>query len=271
MNRIFFSVKEILNEVFFNGIDESIELLKEYDFYDIIEQHLLFLKNKKEDEVKKNFETVTLLFIETVNSKLSQINDDKLRLDLKYILTEIGNYIIDSVSFENEELKSLRDALISLSEIKGYDYKDIESRLQISRLIRNSEKNSINTSRIEKQPYYEWLIEDYKMDEISNNLKSEGVIRSVKSFKKIFTPEPIQFQADSEKGDFLFILFDILYDEKVIRPKVKRGKFLALQRFGVDLHNEILYKKESKYIKQEIKKNKERHEKLREKVEKWIR
>lgn len=271
MNNILYSVKEILDEVFFDGVDESIALLKEYELYDAVEEHLGFLKEKKEEEIKKNFETITLLFIQTVNSKLHKIKDDEPRLELKYILTEIGNYIVDSIPFKNKELKSLREALISLSELKGYDYKDIESRLQISRLIRNSERSPVNTSNFDKEPYYEWLKEDYKIDEISNNLRSEGVIKSVKSFKKIFTPEPIEFQANSEKKDFLFVLFDTLYDEKIIRPKVKKGKFLALQRFGVDLHNEILYKKESKYIKQEIKKNKERHEKLREKVEKWIK
>ncbi|CAA0180198.1 hypothetical protein [Tenacibaculum maritimum] len=271
MSQIFYSIEEILSEIFFDNISESINLLKEYGFYTLVNEHLIFLKEKKDNEIKEAIETVVISFIQTVNTKLYDIDDEDNKLELKYLLSEIGNYIIDCINLERPKLKSLKSALISLSELKGYDYKDIESRLQISRLIRISTSTKDDLiEELDKRPYYEWLSKDYKIDEISKNLKSENIIKSVKSFKRIFTTEPEEFQTNPDKREFLFILFDVLYDNNFIKPKIKKGKFLPLQKYCVDFQNKILFKKKPKYIKQEIKKKAEKYERLKAKAKKWL-
>ncbi|WP_299112032.1 hypothetical protein [uncultured Winogradskyella sp.] len=275
MNKsIFFSVEEILNEVFFNNVDESILLLKKYELYDIVQQNLSYLKNKKERDTKKVFDTITISFLQTVNTILHAIEDIDIRNDLKYILSNIGHYIIDNFAdyqiLTITELKSLRESLISLSEIKGYNFKDIDSHLQLNRLIRKMENKSTVASNDMPKVYYDWLGNINKLDEIADNLYSERAIKSVKTFKKLFKPEPVNLEINPAKSDLVFVLFDILHEKKLIQPKNRRGKFLALKQHSVDLQGKVLFKKAPKYIKQEIKKREETYYQLRAKAEKWI-
>ncbi|MBN4047209.1 hypothetical protein JYU05_01540 [bacterium AH-315-P13] len=271
---IFFSVEEILNEVFFNDVEESIKLLKDHELFDVVERNLEYLKNKNEKDAQKVFDTITVSFLQTVNTTLHTIDDLNVRNNLKYILSNIGNYIIDNFSeykiLTIKELKSLRESLISLSEVKGYNFNDIDNHLQLNRLIRKMEKKTEFTLNDLPAVYYDWLGNNNKLDEIARNLYSEGAIKSVKSFKKLFQPEPVNVQINPTKCEFVFILFDTLHEKKLIQPKIKRGKFVPLQRYSVDFQGEILFKKAPKYIKQEIKKRKETYSKLKAKAEKWI-
>ncbi len=268
MNRMFFSVEEILNEIFFDQIDENIKLLKKHKLYDVVEEHLVFLKSKKQSEIKEGFETLTVSFFQTINTTLKEIDDLEIRDDLKYVLSNIGNYIIDSVSLDKSELESLKEALVNLSKLKGYSFKDIDRYIQINRSIRKIEDNPLTKNK--NNPYYEWKGDDYKLKEIADNLKSEDIIESVIPFKKLFAPEPNKIIINSEKGDFLFVLFDTMHDKGLIKSKIKRGKFVPLQEHCVDLYENILYEDKPKYIKQKIKKEKEKYHELIAKAKKWI-
>ncbi len=275
MNKpILFSVEEILNEVFFNDVSKSVQLLKDYDLFDVVEQNLQYLNNKNGKDAKKVFDTITVSFLQTVNLTLHKIDDLDVRNDLKYILSNIGNYIIDTFSDHNiltvNELKSLRESLISLSEVKGYSFNDIDNHLQLNRLIRKMEGNSKPISNGLPHSYYNWLGVDYELDELARNLHSDKAIKSVITFKKLFSSNPVHVEIYPEKRDFVFVLFDTLHNKKLIQPKGKRGKFIPLQQYSVDLQGKILFKKEPKYINQEIKKRKEMYDELRVKAEKWI-
>jgi hypothetical protein len=272
---ILFSVKDILEEIFFEDVRNEIQLLKDNHVYEIVESNLSHLRDKNEESIQRDFNTITLSFVQKINDHLKHVEDQSIKNRLKYILGEIGNYIIDSLVNNNVlthlELVTLDESLKSLSELNAYDYSDINMRLQIKRLIRNkSNGNNVQKVTANEKAHYLWLEKNHKLDEITDNLYSEKIITSKKSFRKLFSGEPIKVSVSNEKADFLFILFDVLHENRYIKPKGIQGKFQPLCQNCVDLDGKILFKTEPKYIKQKIKRTPKTHEKLRSKAETWI-
>lgn len=267
------SVEKIIDDIFFDDTIYAISLLKQYKLYTLIDERLNYLSSQIEQDNQLDFITLSISFIQEVNTILDNVEDEEEKKKLKYFLGSISNYIIDTLTNEkiitSQNLISLKDSLKNLAEVKNYNFQDIEMRLQIDRLIKrldsSEERNSTKVN-----PYYEWKSKAYKLDEISKDLKSENVILSTKKFKKLFTLNPVSFKVSPDKADFLFVLFEVLYDFKLITPKIKKGKFSALVEFAIDLNEKVLYEKIPKYIKQEIKKNPQRYNELRERAIKWI-
>lgn len=270
---VLFSVDKMINKIFFDDTESAISLLKEYKLYALVNERLSYISRQIEQNNKLDFTTLSISFIQEVNSILDDIENEKIKQKLKYFLGSISNYIIDTLTNEkiitSQNLIFLKESLKNLADVKNYNFQDIEMRLQIDRLIDRLD-SSEEPNSIKAVPYYEWKSRPHKLDEVSRDLKSEKVIHSTKDFRKLFSQNPVFFKVPPDKSDFLFVLFEVLYDYKLITPKVKKGKFSALVEFATDLEEKVLYRKSPKYIKQEIKKNIQTYNKLKDKAVKWI-
>ena len=120
--------------------------------------------------------------------------------------------------------------------------------------------------------HYEWLGKLHHLDELSNNLKHEKTILSVKDFKKLFEKHDnplLKVQFEKQSLHFLLALFDELRNRKLLLPKGNKGHFHPLKAYGVDFENNILIKKSPKTIKFTAKKNAEKWEKHVNKAKSW--
>ena len=267
------SIESILNDIFFDGTEKTIEQLKEYGLYEITQKKIAFFNDSMNQNKVANLNAVYASFVQSINTKLNNVSDLDEREHLKYILVNIGNHLIDKF-IENrllttDDLKALEASLKEIYEILGYDFNDLLKRTQFARIASLLDSQENNK---EANIYYEWISDNLNhFDEICRNLKSEKSISSIKDFKKLFTPKPVNVNFSKKSGEFVIVLFDTLYNEKLIKPRKKKGHLAPLKNYAVDFENNVLFKKEMKQIKYTIKKNESKYNKLKVKAEKWVK
>ncbi len=268
------SIESILNDIFYDGTEKTIEQLKKYGLYEITQKKITFFNDSVNQNKVTNLNAVYALFVQSINTKLNNISDLDEREHLKYILSNIGNHLIDKLIESRlitpNDLKSLEVSLEEIYKILGYDINDLLKRTQFSRIASLLDSQKENNNR-ESNIYYDWIGEDLnRFDEICRNLKSEKSISSIKDFKKLFTSEPVNVSFKKENFEFVVVLFDTLYEQKLIMPRKKKGHLAPLKNYAVDFDDNVLFKKEMKQIKYTIKKNTVKYNKLKGKAEKWV-
>lgn len=244
-------------------------ILEKNELIEILQKQVLYFNMYIKDDSMSDFNTTSITDLQVIKSKLNILENKKDIEFLKYLCSSIGNYLIHKLLNQNRicatDLKSLNEALKNVSELRDYA---IEARLQLNR------NADLIETKDTKEPcicaYYEWLQNDYFLDEISSNLRSEKIIRSVKDFKKLFTKNPVQVAFDVESKEFIIVLFDLLYQKNIIKPKIRKGHFVPLKEFSVDLDNKVLFKRDMKQVKYSVKKNTEKYHKIEAKAMKWI-
>jgi len=268
------SIESILNEIFFNGTDETISMLKAYELYEITQKKITFFNDCIDKPIVDNLSVVYISFIQSINTKLNAIKNTEDKEHLKYILSNIGNHLIDELLKNKKinigDLKKLEESLKEVYNILGYDFEDFQNRTQFTRILSLLESQSDIKTEESPKIYYEWNGGINHFDEVSRNLKSENSIQSIKDFKKLFSPSPVKVNFNKENSDFITILFDALYENKIIKPKVKRGHLAPLKSHAVDFENNVLFNKSMKQTKYTIKKNTAKYDVLRSKAEKWM-
>ena len=268
------SIKFILNEIFFNEVDTALLKLKQYGFDVILEQKINLIYTRFQSKNISDIDIIASLFLQTVNTKLKEITDKEDELFVKYLLTDIGNHLIlnfykiETVTYK--DLEKLNNTFKSICEIEGYDYKDLENRIGL--------KSKIDLLRIDqdgvqevKIVYYDWLVGNSALDFLIDDLKSEKIIKVKNEFRSLFTKNPLKTKINPEFKEFLFILFDTLYEHKIIKPRVKKGHFSPLVQNAVDFDGSTLYIQKANSYKFTIQKNKEKYNKLKSKASKWIK
>ena len=107
----------------------------------------------------------------------------------------------------------------------------------------NKNNAGITKMRETKYPYYQWLGYDYELNDLIYTLKDKGILIRVKGFRYLFRPikTSFHFYALRERIDELVIIFDILKEKGLIRPKIVSGHFTPLARYGVDNEGSILF------------------------------
>lgn len=265
------SIKNILDEVYFGKVDDAIQKLEQYGFYDVLNKKVITIYKKLESKELLNIEIVATSFLQTINTKLNSVEDDTDKYFLKYIISEVSNYLIkkyfsiEEVTYEN--LERLEGALQSISEVEEYDYRDLESRLNLKKTISFLK---LKTSSKPIIVHYEWCRDKESLNTLAYDLKSMEVIRSVGDFKRLFSSSPISVKIDDTHKEFVFILFDLLHEQRLIKAKGRKGHFTPLVKNTVDYENNILFNKRPNQIKYTIQKNKEKYWVLRAKAEKRI-
>lgn len=267
------SIKSILNKIFFNEVDTALLKLKQYGFDIILEQKINLIYKRFQSKNISDIDIIASSFLQTVNTKLKEITSKEDELFVKYLLTDIGNHLIQN--FKNvktvtyRDLDKLNNTFKSICEIEGYDYKDLENRIGLKNkidLLKVNQDGVLDT----KPVYYDWLKSNSSLDFLIDDLKSEKMIKVKNEFNSLFTQNPLKTKINAEFKEFIFILFDTLYEKKIIQPRVKKGHFLPLIQNAVDFDGNILYLKKANSYKFTIKKNKEKSNKLKRKSLKWI-
>lgn len=263
------SIESILNDVFFDGTEKAISDLKQYELFDITQKQIDYFNESIQNKKVSNLDLIYTLFAQQINSKLININDSEVKERLKYLLSEIGNFLIDKLITENlvfkDDLIGLEEALKDAYNLLGYDFQDLKKRTQFSRIASMIENQKKNIT-----VYYEWMKYKILFEDILQNLKSENIIKSIKDFRKLFTPNPVSVNINSDFSEFIIVLFDTLHEKKIIKSRGRKGHFTPLKNYSIDFDNNILFKKEMKHVKDAIKKNPLKHEQLKKKAEKWI-
>lgn len=270
------SIESILNDIFYDGTEKTIEQLKKYGLYEITQKKIIFFNDSMNQNKVANLNTVYASFVQSINTKLNSISDLDEREHLKYILSNIGNHLIDKLIENNiitsSDLKGLEESLKDIYELLDYDFEDLAKRTQFTRIASLLDSKETQNNKNESERYYEWIGSDHNhFDWVCRNLKSEKSISSIKDFKKLFTPKPVKVGFCKDNFEFVVVLFDTLYEQNIIKPKKRKGHLAPLKDYAVDFENNVLFKKEMKQIKYTIKKNQTKYSKLRGKAEKWIK
>lgn len=264
------SIEFILNDIFYNGTKEAIKKLKKHNLYEILQKALIFYTNSiDENKINKLNVEFTKLIIE-INTKLKKLSHSEEKEHIKYLFSNIGEHLISNLwekkLINQKDLIQLNEFLKQIFDIHDYDFKDLSKRISFL----NKYSQLSNDNQIHHNRYYEWNGKINCLDYISKNLKSEKLISSIKDFKKLFTDEPILTRFDRNNNEFIVVLFDTLYEEKLIKPKKTKGHLAPLKAHAVDFDEKVLFTKEMKHIKYTIKKNESKYSKLRNKAKKWI-
>ena len=273
--KIFFSVEEILSDIYFDEIEEAINKLKDYNLLEEVDKKLRFLESQIEQKRKLNLNVFAISFLQSINTNVLNIQNIEDKEFLKCILSDIGTYLIDVFIMEGtinvHGLKDLEGSLKSISEIEGYNYRDLEKHIQLRRAINNqSSMNNQYEIKTTKLVYYDWTTDDYILNEIAGNLKSEESISCAITFKKLFSDKPKKVSINRKSKDFIVVLFDVLHKKGLIKPRGNKGHFIPLSRYAVDFENNLLFNKAMKQEKYTIKKNESKYIALKRKAEKWI-
>ncbi len=262
------TLNKIIEDIFFNDTQIAIDKLREYNLYDIIEKHI--------DSINadlNNFNTIATSLISSVNSILRNVSNLEEKAYLEYLISDIANFIIKKFFSEgtinHNEIASLDEQIKTICNLNGYNYVDFQKLIPLKKI---SEYIAINQSRKEnnKLVYYYWNTKNYILDELAKNLKSEQIIYSIKDFKKLFSSEPIEVVFNKEKVNFIIILFDELYHLDFIKPKIKKGHFIALKQYSIDQDKNSLFEKEIKHLNYSIKKNATEYNKIKSKIKNWL-
>jgi len=259
----------ILREIYSNDIQEGIEILNRYDFYNTIQKNIDFLNKDNKD--KKVIKHLVGHFLHSINQKLLKIDDLEDKMYLKIIISDVGLYLIKT-QFKNqniniEDLKEINNQLKYTCEIEGYDFEELQKLLGLDQIYKFLQDDL--RDNIKKVIYFEWLGKNNHFDEIVDTLKTEGVIRSKKEFKKLFTENPVNVRIDIAQKDFLIIFIDYLKESNLLTTKPKKGHLLVLRECIVDDDKKRIFKKEMKHEKYRIKKNAQKYNELRRIAKNW--
>lgn len=261
-------VDKIIEDIFLNDTQQAINKLKEYHLYDIIEKHINSI-----NPTLDNFNTIATSLLSSINSTLKNVNNPDDKIHLEYLISEIANNIIKKFFSEgyidNNEIIQLDNQIKTVCYLNGYNYADFQKLVPLQKI---SEYLNISKSKSgnEKNAYYSWIGKEHILDELAKNLKSENIIYSVKDFKKLFSSQPVKVVFNKKQIDFIIVFFDELYSLKYIKPKIKKGHFLALKEHGIDQDQKLLFEKNVKHLNYAIKNNPLKHNKIKGKIKKWL-
>ncbi|NOZ33939.1 MAG: hypothetical protein GXO80_01395 [Chlorobi bacterium] len=261
------SLLEIKIRENYSNAEDLILIIRKYDFEAFLNKvfHTVneYLKNEENDKILNIANTV----LTNTNEKLRQITSKTDKKAIKYLLSDIfKSYIteIDQKS-QNEFIPKLIESFKTISNISDYNYAELENLLNLE------SSNVLKSKKYFESPYYEWAGKTYEFDEFLRDIKDKRIITSIKSFKKLFKKsESEYFVGNPDKIEDLLIVFVILKEKKLIRPKVISGYFSPLVHFGVDNEKNFLFKKAPNKLHELLKRNTLKYNKLKEKHEKWI-
>lgn len=240
-----------------------INLIQKYDF----ERFLNGLLSEIEfaiinSDTKRLSELATSSLIR-INENLKGINP-KEKEQLEFLLSDIFQSIMNNIE-SPEILSEIQTTLLKACNLSGYSYETLEHMLGLK-------KQQILRPKPESKkgfPYYAWLGLDYELNSLLDFLVDKGVILSKKGFRKIFNPitDHFDYKGNKEKiGDFVLI-FSLLKEKCLLKPKFNSGHFSPLVRYGVDNDGDYLFKKAPNKIHEYLKRDKAVYNRLRDKYE----
>ena len=240
-------MEELIKNLFVDKWEYSLNLICKYGLREILHNLISVIELKISKESYNNgINGISSSFLTNLNTNyLSKITIKEEKEDIEYIIREISmHYLfkyIESVDDPKSIItKNLQEELKSTCELNGYDYYALNKIFPVDDFVKFANVNS-NTDLLNNPPvfYYDWKGLPHDFDDLKRNLKSSNCISSTAEFKKIFSKHngDISISFNRDNIDFLIILFELLYERRLILPKGKNcGKFHPLNMYGVDFH-----------------------------------
>lgn len=242
-----------------------INLIRKYDFERFLNGTLSEIEiARANSDTKKLTELATTCLIK-INENLKGINS-KEKEQLEYLLSDVFQTILKNIDSENT-LSEIQNTLLNACKLSGYNYDVLEQMLGLK-------KQQILKSRPSNRnlPYYEWEGLDYELNGLLDFLIDNKIIVSKKDFRKIFNPinDHFDYKGNKDKVSDLVLVFSILKEKKLIKPKINSGHFAPLVRYGVDNDGRYLFQKNPNKIHEYLKRNNDLYSRIRDKYEKII-
>ncbi len=215
-------------------------------------------------------------YLTQMNAIVAKVKDVEEKEFLRDKIYDISTYLIQQViEFSNREVHEtvhiIKNSLKTACKINNYNFEVLNQFLRLDLMYKIS---TITKKKLQPQviTYYDWAGEPHQLDEIARNLKAEGSIDSVKSFKLLFEKHEANLKVpiNSKSLPFIMVLFDVLKQEGLILPKGKKGHYTPLVQYGVNLRGSELFLKEPKHIIYAIKNSEKKYEQYLRKVKIWM-
>lgn len=248
---------------------QLLKLIRKHDaevFLNNVFQLVIEFTDKKSENELVSLATVILTKLDDVLFSIENIEERKM---LKYAITDIFKADIQAVSndLSDDFIPSLISTLKTNSFLLNNNYKELESLLGLKRYDILKSKRFSST----EAPYYDWLGKEQELDELIRDLKDKDIIHNITDFKKIFSEaEKTFFTVNKDKMEDLVLIFSILKDLELIRPKLKSGYFSPLVHYALDEAKNILFAKPPHKIHYALKQKGRNYEELRTNYKAWI-
>lgn len=257
-------LQKIIQDKYFDHA-EIIKLIKKYRLEQIINKSIQTVESRLENHDFDNIPNISGILLTNVNSLVGQITESSDKIKIKYVLGDLFQDYLNIISSQKEGkaiLQKIQENLITACEIGNHDYSDLIKYLGLEKskiLIPNLNPNLI---------YYEWYGKDYELDELSKDLYDMKIIYSVKEFKKLFKPitKNLIVRCNPEKRDILFVLFQLLKDQELIKPQGISGHFAPIVRYCMDNEESFLFKKAANKFHDILKRKKDKYLKIKDLV-----
>lgn len=254
---------EFLNN--YQNSDELHSLLSKYNLENTITTAISSINSKMIGNEFNELPKISGIILNEINSVVTIIDNTNEKKKIEYLLSDIfQNYINKISELDDSELvvKDIIENLKTACEYRGYDYKILNSILGLEKV------TVLKPRAITKKTYYEWLGKEYELDEITRDLADKKIISSIKEFKKLFKPVTDSFYVIFNKKfkDEIIVLFNLLKEKKLIKPKGTSGYFAPLVQYSMDNEKKFLIEKGINKEHERIKKNKVKHAEIKEKL-----
>lgn len=258
-----------MNKTLFNFLenyqnsDELHSLLIKYKLENIITKAIDSINCKLNGKEFNELPKISGIILNDINGVISNIKNDKEKTQIEYLLSDIFQDYIKSISIQDDSGIIINDIIENLKiacEYRGYDYNILTQILGLEKT------KVLKPKSIIKKTYYEWLGKESELDEITRDLADKKIIYSIKEFKKLFKPVTNSFYVKFNKKfkDEIIVLFQLLKEQKLIKPKGISGHFAPLIQYSVDNENVFLIKKAINKEHERIKKNTVKYNEIKE-------
>lgn len=269
--------------------DRLIKLVREIELEIILSNSIEQIEQDISNNHFDSLVTKSGFILTNINTRLGKLNDAKKKKDLEYLISDLFVEYLEQVALlENgdQTLLKIQENLKIACGIGEFNYQELSSLLRIEKAATIQHKKILQQDEVTLQHhkitlqreqkkfyYYDWNRDDtYSIDEFANSLYKKNIIFSVKEFKRMFKPVTDKFsvRCNPEKKDLLLVIFDVLKVLGIITPREISGHFAPLNFYAVDNNNDILFKKSPNQIHKNLKRNKRKYQKIKEKAEKIV-
>lgn len=261
-------LNEIIKANYADG-EKFIDTLIEFDLDVLMSNVIHQVERCIENQDLKRLSQVSGTILTSINTKIGCITDLDKKQAVEYLLSDIFDTYLKLVGQQlngKEALKDINENLKYACELNNYKFEELANYLNI-------EKNMVLLPKLSKQEkYYDWQREREELINILNDMRSMKIIASSKSFLKIFKPSAIKLsiECSPEKKDLLLVIFSVLKDKKLIKPKGGSGYLSPLFYHTVDNENLSLFPEKINKLHEKIKRNNTNYLKIRAKAEELI-
>lgn len=257
-------IEEIILENYQNS-SSLINMIRQYNFEYFLNGTLKEIEIAITNSDSKKLSELATISLIKINENLKGINK-KEKGQLEYLLSDIFQAILLNIDSE-EILYEIQKTLLNTCQLPSYNYTTLEQLLGLKK------QKILKPRQIQGYlPYYEWKGLDYELIGILDFLFDKKIIYNKKAFRRIFTPidDHFDYKGNKDKISDLVLIFSILKEKILIKPKRNSGHFAPLVKYGVDNDGNYLFQKAPNKIHEYMKRDTSVYRNIRDKYEQIV-